>query len=269
MSTSLLAIPAAALYMLSGLMIGLRLFSGPDERKPPRAVALAAGFAALFLHAVALAYTTFTDQGLNVAFFNILSLVAWTIALLLLGSSVTKPVENLGIVVLPLAGLAALAAWRFPGMQLLPETAPWGLRVHVLVSLLSYALLALASVQAILLAVQDRHLHRRRPGGFVRALPPLQTMEALLFEMIAVGFVLLSLSLASGFIFLEDMFAQHLAHKTILSVAAWTVFALLLWGRFRFGWRGRTALRWTIAGFLVLMLAYFGSKAVLELILKR
>jgi ABC-type uncharacterized transport system permease subunit len=117
--------------------------------------------------------------------------------------------------------------------------------------------------------VQDRHLHRRHPGGFVRALPPLQTMEALLFEMIAVGFVLLSISLASGFLFLEDMFAQHLAHKTILSVAAWTVFALLLWGRFRFGWRGRTALRWTIAGFLVLMLAYFGSKAVLELILRR
>ncbi|MCU0972181.1 MAG: cytochrome c biogenesis protein CcsA, partial [Gammaproteobacteria bacterium] len=213
MSTSLLAIPAAALYVLSGLMIGL--------------AALAAGFAALFLHAVALAYTTFTDQGLNVAFFNILSLVAWTIAALLLVSSVTKPVENLGIVVLPLAGLATLAAWRFPGMQLLPETAPWGLRAHVLVSLLSYALLALASVQAILLAIQDRHLHRRQPGGFVRALPPLQTMEALLFEMIAVGFVLLSVGLASGFIFLEDMFAQHLAHKTILSVAAWTVFALL------------------------------------------
>jgi ABC-type uncharacterized transport system permease subunit len=269
MSTSLLAIPAAALYALSGLLIGLRLFSGADERKPPRAVALAAGFAALFLHAVALAYTTFTADGLNVAFFNILSLVAWTIAALLLGSSVTKPVENLGIFALPLVGLAALAAWRFPGMQLLPETAPWGLRVHVLVSLLSYALLALASIQAILLAVQDRHLHRRQPGGFVRALPPLQTMEELLFEMIAVGSVLLSVSLASGFVFLEDMFAQHLAHKTILSVAAWTVFALLLWGRFRFGWRGRTALRWTIVGFVVLMLAYFGSKAVLELILKR
>ncbi len=198
MSTSLFAIPAAALYVLSGLMIGLRLFSGPDERKPPRAAALAAGFTALFLHAVALAYTTLTAEGLNVAFFNILSLVAWTIAALLLASSVTKPVENLGIVVLPLAGLAALAAWRFPGMQLLPETAPWGLRAHVLVSLLSYALLALASVQAILLAIQDRHLHRRQPGGFVRALPPLQTMEALLFEMIAVGFVLLSVGPAGS-----------------------------------------------------------------------
>jgi ABC-type uncharacterized transport system permease subunit len=124
-------------------------------------------------------------------------------------------------------------------------------------------------MQAILLAIQDRHLHRRQPVRFVRALPPLQTMESLLFEMIALGFVLLSVALGTGFVFLEDMFAQHLAHKTILSVAAWTVFGILLWGRFRFGWRGRTALRWTLAGFVVLMIAYFGSKFVLELILHR
>jgi ABC-type uncharacterized transport system permease subunit len=87
--------------------------------------------------------------------------------------------------------------------------------------------------------------------------------------MIALGFLLLSVALGTGFMFLEDMFAQHLAHKTILSVAAWTVFGILLWGRFRFGWRGRTALRWTLAGFVVLMIAYFGSKFVLELILQR
>jgi ABC-type uncharacterized transport system permease subunit len=94
-------------------------------------------------------------------------------------------------------------------------------------------------------------------------------MESLLFEMIALGFALLTLALGTGFMFLEDMFAQHLAHKTLLSVLAWSVFGVLLWGRFRFGWRGRTALRWTLVGFVVLMLAYFGSKFVLELILHR
>ena len=115
--------------------------------------------------------------------------------------------------------------------------------------------------------IQDHHLHQRHPGGFIRALPPLQTMESLLFEMIGAGFVLLTLALVSGFTFLEDMFAQRLAHKTILSITAWIVFGALLWGRLRFGWRGQKALIWTLSGFVVLMLAYFGSKVVIELIL--
>ncbi len=135
--------------------------------------------------------------------------------------------------------------------------------------MLAYSLLTLASAQALLLAVQDTHLRRHHPGGFIRALPPLQTMEALLFEMISLGFILLSIGLVTGFVYLEDMFAQHLVHKTVLSIVAWFAFAILLWGRYRFGWRGRTAIRWTLVGFAVLMLAYFGSKAVIELVLKR
>jgi ABC-type uncharacterized transport system permease subunit len=133
--------------------------------------------------------------------------------------------------------------------------------------MLAYSLLTLASVQAVLLAIQDHQLRNRHPGGFVRALPPLQTMEVLLFEMIALGFALLTVALISGFIFLENMFSQHLVHKTILSLAAWVVFGTLLWGRFRYGWRGQKALIWTLVGFVVLMLAYFGSKFVLELVL--
>ena len=121
----------------------------------------------------------------------------------------------------------------------------------------------------ILLAIQDRHLHNRQPGGFIRALPPLQVMEALLFQMIGVGYVLLTLALLTGILFLEDIFAQHLVHKTVLSIIAWLVFGILLWGRWHFGWRGRVAIRWTIGGFIFLMLAYFGSKFVLELILNR
>jgi ABC-type uncharacterized transport system permease subunit len=91
----------------------------------------------------------------------------------------------------------------------------------------------------------------------------------LLFQMIAIGFVLLSLALLSGLLFLEDIFTQHLVHKTVLSSIAWAVFGILLWGRWRFGWRGRTAIRWTLSGFATLALAYFGSKLVLELLLKR
>jgi ABC-type uncharacterized transport system permease subunit len=138
-----------------------------------------------------------------------------------------------------------------------------------MLSLLAYSLLAIAALQALALALEDRLLRQRRPLRMMRILPPLQTLEFSMFQIIAFGFFLLSLGLISGLMFLKDMFAQHLVHKTVLSIIAWLVFAILLWGRYRFGWRGRTAIRYTLSGFGSLMLAYFGSKLVLELILHR
>lgn len=269
MSASFIASLAVLSYLASASLIGFRLFNPGQEHLPSRSLVLALGFIALLLHALLLVEESLAATGLNLGFFGAISLVAWTVVLLLLLSSLGKPVENLGLVLFPLAILSLGLDAYFPPTRLLHESASLGLKLHVLVSMLAYGLLSLASVQAVLLAVQDRHLHRRHPGGFIRALPPLQTMESLLFEMIAAGFLLLTLSLGSGLMFLEDMFAQHLAHKTILSITSWLVFGTLLWGRFQFGWRGRTAIAWTLSGVLVLMLAYFGSKAVLELILKR
>jgi len=94
-------------------------------------------------------------------------------------------------------------------------------------------------------------------------------MESLLFQMLGTGLFFLTISLVSGFIFIEDLFAQHLVHKTVLSIIAWIIFSGLLIGRLRYGWRGKTAVRWTLTGFILLLLAYFGSKLVLELILKK
>ena len=144
-----------------------------------------------------------------------------------------------------------------------------GMEVHILTSILAYSLLNIAAVQAILLAIQDWQLHDHRSGRFIRSLPPLQTMESLLFQMIGAGLVLLTISLISGVMYIHDLFEQHLAHKTVLSVLAWIVFSVLLWGRYFHGWRGQTAIRWTLVGFVSLMLAYFGSKMVLEIILQR
>lgn len=269
MSASLLAFSAAALYIGGGFSTGLRLFGSQDSWRPPRHLGITLGFIALALHAAMLYQELFALGGLNLSFFNAVSLAAWTMAGLLLISALSKPVENLAILALPIAAITVLLDLRFPGNRLLGDDAGWELRLHVLTSMLAYSLLTLASAQAILLAIQDKHLRHHHPGGFIRSLPPLQTMESLLFEMIGVGFVLLSISLVTGFVYLEDMFAQHLVHKTVLSLAAWITFGWLLWGRFRFGWRGRKAIRWTLIGFVVLMLAYFGSKAVLELVLQR
>ncbi|MCB1859771.1 MAG: cytochrome c biogenesis protein CcsA [Gammaproteobacteria bacterium] len=254
-------------YLISGLLIGLRLFNKEEAKKPARAPGIALGFLGLLFHAVVLYQQLISESGLSLGFFNSGSLVAWLVLFLVLISSLSKPVENLGIVILPLAALSVLLSLRYHSIHLLTPDTPPGLKVHVLTSLLAYSLLSMASVQAILLAIQDYHLRHRHPGGFIRALPPLQTMESLLFEMIGAGFLMLTLALGTGVFFLEDMFAQRLVHKTVLSLIAWLVFGLLLWGRFKFGWRGKRALIWTLSGFVVLMLAYFGSKFVIELVL--
>jgi ABC-type uncharacterized transport system permease subunit len=122
----------------------------------------------------------------------------------------------------------------------------------------------LAAIQAIVLAIQEKQLRQRHVSGLMRKLPPLQTMETALFQLIITGFALLTVGLITGLMFVEDLLAQHLVHKTVLSVVAWCVFAGLLWGRLRHGWRGKTAVKWTLTGFAILLLAYMGSQFVLE-----
>jgi ABC-type uncharacterized transport system permease subunit len=269
MSTTITALLAIACYAAAGIFIAIRLFRKQGSKIPSRTTGIGLGLAGVILHTVVLYQNIHLDSGINLGFFNAASLVMWIILLLLMISSLTKPVENLGIVLLPIAVIAVALEQYFPTTRLLPADTSWGLRIHVLISLLAYSIFTLASVQAILLSIQDHHLRHRHPGGFIRALPPLQTMEVLLIEMIGFGFLLLTFALASGLAFLDDIFAQHLVHKTILSVLAWLVFGALLWGRFKFGWRGRKALIWTQIGFVVLALAYFGSKFVVELLLSK
>jgi ABC-type uncharacterized transport system permease subunit len=146
----------------------------------------------------------------------------------------------------------------------------WQIKLHATFALLAYSLLSIAALLAILLALQERALRRRKlDSGLFRALPPLTLTEALLFRLIGAGFVFLTLTLLSGALFVDNLFAQHLAHKTILSIASWVVFGVLLFGRWRWGWRGSRAVRLTLAGMVVLVLAFFGSKYVLEIVLNR
>ena len=136
-----------------------------------------------------------------------------------------------------------------------------------MISVIAFSLIMLGACHATLLAYQDHLIRSHHPGGFIRFLPPLHEMETLLFQFLGFGFIALSASLITGFIFLEDIFEQHQVHKTVLSIVGWFILGILLFGRFQFGWRGKKAIRWALASFAFLMLAFFGSKLVLEFIL--
>ena len=225
------------------------------------------GLAALCLHSLALYNSILTPMGINLGFYTAISLVSAFITLLTISAVWRHPVDILAIILLPLTAGAMLLDSLASSSHLLSPDSSSALVFHILTSIVAYSILALAALQAILLSIQSKFLHAHQPGGVIRLMPPLKNMEVLLFEVIVVGFVALTISLGSGLIFLENMFAQQLAHKTVLSIFAWFVFLILLIGHWKLGWRGRTAIRWTLSGFVSLMLAYFGSKFVLEIIL--
>ena len=147
------------------------------------------------------------------------------------------------------------------------ERPGWEVGAHIVLSTLAYALLTIGVALTLALRMLDRRLRNRRPLGWLTALPSVEALEAGTFQALTAGFAVLTLALFSGFIFIDNLFAQHLVHKTVLSCLAWFVFAVLLFDRWRFGWRGRTATAWALSGFALLALAYFGSKIVLESIL--
>jgi ABC-type uncharacterized transport system permease subunit len=181
-----------------------------------------------------------------------------------------RPIDNLGVIVLPLAALAVFGEWLHPTQATIVLTSR-AQSIHIIVALVAYSLLLIATVQSVLLLMQENKLRHKHPGGFLRALPPMQTMEEVMFQLIALGFALLTVTLVSGVFFSERVFgtAFKLTHHIVLAALGWVVYAWLLIGRWRFGWRGRPAVLWTIGGFALLLLGYFGTKFVLEVILHR
>lgn len=176
--------------------------------------------------------------------------------------------RGVAAVVLGLAALLAAGTGSLPQSREIAEPG-WPLAVHVVLAIGSAGMFAVAAVMVVLLAAQDAQLRRVRPAPWLAALPPLESLEHALFTVIATGMAALTAALLVGLLFVTDLFQQHLAHKAILAIAAWLIFATLLIGRWRFGWRGRKAARYTLTGFGVLAVAYFGSKFVLEIVLGR
>jgi ABC-type uncharacterized transport system permease subunit len=266
MTSFYLILLTITLYLVTTGLIAQRLKSA-SLVSSKKAILWIGGISVLF-HSFILYTSIVTMTGFNLSLFNTLSASAFVIALLVLIAYAYRSLDLLLMLILPASASLVLLAWMFPSNHLLPLNSPSGLRIHVLISIIAYSLLVIATIHAVFFSIQNRHLHNHRTGGIVRLLPPLKEMEKLLFEIILVGFICLSLALGSGFLFLEDLFQQHLVHKTILSILAWCLYAALLGGHWMLGWRGRTAVRWTIGGFICLMLAYIGSKFVLEFIIR-
>ena len=255
--------------LLYAIAIGLLLKQWLSDTKRLNKYPLYIAVAAVTFHAVFLYSTLFTSQGIDIGFFSALTFTAWLMATLLVIASFSLPISCLGLLVYPFALLTLILRAISDQQHLLTDLLAPGLQTHILFSLMAYSLLSIAVAQALLLYIQDKYLHNKHPSGFLHSLPSLEAMETLLFRLITLGVIALSISLLSGFFYLDDMFAQHLVHKTILSLIAWSVFVILLWGHYKFGWRGKIAIKWSMSGFTLLMLAYFGSKFVIELVLQK
>lgn len=226
------------------------------------------GLVALVCHGLVITAVMREADGLWLGLSASATIISAVIVAVLLGGSLVKPILSAAVALFPLAAASLLLAVGLPAPGRDSGLTP-GIAIHVISSALAFALLAIASVQAVLLGLQNQALRHHHIRGIVQALPPLTTMERVLFELIWAGMALLTVSIASGLLFLDNLFAQHLAHKTVLSLAAWIIFSILLAGHHFLGWRGLRAVRWTLGGCVLLLLAYFGSKFVLEIIFQR
>jgi ABC-type uncharacterized transport system permease subunit len=243
--------------------------SAAPERHPRAGRMLLA--LALLLHAIAIWRAIVRPDGLDLSFVNALSLVAGLAVLAAWLTGVLRALPRVAAVVLPVAAVCAL----LPPLAASPHRVafagdPWA-AAHIAIALVAYALFVVVALQALVMTGLEKRLHRGRPDAAASAAPPLLTLERYMFRLLGVGFALLTLTLASGMLFSEELFgkAVTLTHKNVFSVAGWIAFAVLLFGRWRYGWRGRTALKWILAGTLLLVLGYLGSKFVREVVLGR
>ncbi len=273
MTANALNLTAIICYFACWLLIikGLRNQTKQQAAETKNIFVLLLWFAGLMLHIVGIHYPLVEGKQLTLSFITLGSYVMWFISLILFIAVLRRNLFALAAVILPLTILGIILPMQFGGQSEKVMDMHSGLGIHILASLLAYSTLMLASFQAILLAAQNNHLHDPKnlgqQKGILASLPSLEDMEYFLFRLIIIGVVLLTISLATGFYFLDNLFGSQVAHKTILSIISWIIFSALLIGRWKYGWRGKTAVRWTLAGFIVLAIAFFGSKFIQEFIL--
>ena len=227
--------------------------------------------APLLLHALLLYEVLFGAPELRFGFGLALSIILWLAVSIYWLERHFLNLEGMQPVLLTAAAVCSLLPLPFPGLVSPAYTHTVEFRIHLSLSMLAYSLFTIAALQALLMTLLERRLRGHTVAGPLASLSPLLTMESVLFKLIAVGFVLLTLTLITGAVFSETIFQQAMKfnHKTLFALISWLIFAALLAGRTLYGWRGRKALRWTLSGFSALLLAYVGSRFVLEVVLSR
>lgn len=262
MTVFLAAFISILAYLASaGLWYGRQKF-GLNKYLPQGFALLAIGF-----HAITQGLYWQQAQGPDLHFFAALSWVSLAMSAITFMLTAKQQLSALGIVVFPIAALSVWANMYWGTHQY--NNLDWRLQLHASFALLAYASLSISALMAVLYWMQDRALRRRHLQHWLSALPPLVQTEHLLFKLLGLSWLLLSLTLLSGMLFVEDMLAQHLWHKTVLTILSWMTLLTLLIGRMRRGWRGARAVHWTLGAMALLALAFFGSKFVLEMLLQR
>ena len=268
----------SALYLMLLLILSFRSKVAADSPIFSGLVQVAI-FVILLIHGIELHDSVFTPQGFVFGFAQDLSLIAWGGLAFYWFQSWFAPISSLRWLAVLFAMFYAFLPAVFPGALISPRAVsdPW-FKGHFIVATISVGLLSLAAMHAMLMSVQDRALHRQlaispnsRIAHWLEDLPPLMMMEALLFNLIYVGFALLTLTVFSGLLFSQALFGKPLVfdHKTIFALVSWSLFGSLIMARWRVGLRGRTAVRWVLSAYTALLLAYIGSRFVMEVILQR
>lgn len=254
------------LYTVAAQAFALSRFPQHSSRA---GYAVAAAFlfclAGVVLHGCILFDSLFPGGAISLS--TAVSLIGIQLALTALLAAFNASLRGVSAGLLLLAAFCALASGRSVDLQ--AGTMSWQIQVHVLTSMFAYGLLTVGAIVAIYALVQDRRLRSGKLSSFNNLFAPLETTERMLFAVCAAGFTVLALSVVSGITFVEDLFAQHLVHKTALSILALLLFGLLLLGRQFAGWRGTRAVYLYLGSFVVLSLAYFGSRYILEQLLGR
>lgn len=221
-----------------------------------------AGFAVL-LQGILLYHWIDGQSGQNLSFWNMLSFLFWVLSVWIVAMFKNKALQNLAIVIFPLAAISMALVVSFPSQEIFKTSNQPSQLIHILSAVAAFSVLSLAFFQALVLTLQEGLLRKNYSGKILNQLPPIETMEKTLFQMITLGFCLLTLVIISSFYFFNHLFAQPILGKTVLVVAAWIIFGTLLLGRYFFGWRGRKIVYQTFSGFILLIIIYFGSQFIM------
>ncbi|HEX9391679.1 MAG TPA: cytochrome c biogenesis protein CcsA [Usitatibacteraceae bacterium] len=270
MSNIDLNLTTAFLYFIAALSAwAVHLKAGRVTSSSPLPLLLL--WLAMLVHALALGEALFRGPGLNIGFSHAVSLIIWlsTLSYVLLGNDAR--LTRLAVLYLaPFAVVAAALPTLIPAEHVVMY-AGWAFRLHLVVAILAYALFTVAALHALLMLFLEKRLLEGALQVGDESLPPLLRVEQLLFKLLGVAFILLSATLVTGIFFSEALFSKafQVTHKTVFALLSWLIFAGLLLGHWRAGWRGKVAVRWTLIGFVLLLLSYVGSKFVLEIVLRR